>query len=239
MNGGIARSNMTPRPGSSTRQPMMPSVSGHNFSAEPLSVARPPSPAVITAAAAPSPNKAVATIAAGSSLSSRIEIEQVSTVTNSQLLPGSEAASRAVVARPLTPPAQPRPKTGHAPDVAAQAEPRPDARFEAGRRDPGGRDGDDAVDLVGRQAGSGNRSRGGILEHLFRCREIDRVALGPAVGLFIPFVRGDEVALGDRGIVEHRRQLVEQVLPAKRAAADRLRLLLIDHMRRNRSGERE
>ena len=72
----------------------------------------PPSPVLTTAAAAPSPNSAVATIAAGSSLSSRMEIEQVSTVTNSQLLPGSEAASRAVSARPLTPPAQPRPNTG-------------------------------------------------------------------------------------------------------------------------------
>ena len=64
------------------------------------------------AAAAPSPNKAVATTAAGSSLSSRIEVEQVSTVTNSQLLPGSAAASRAVVASPVTPPAQPSPNTG-------------------------------------------------------------------------------------------------------------------------------
>ncbi len=65
-----------------------------------------------TAAAAPSPNSAVATTAAGSSLSSRIEIEQVSIVTMSQRLPGSAAASRDAVARPLTPPAQPRPKTG-------------------------------------------------------------------------------------------------------------------------------
>ena len=52
------------------------------------------------------------TTAAGSPLSRRIEIEQVSTVTNSHLLPGSPEASRAAVARPLTPPAQPRPNTG-------------------------------------------------------------------------------------------------------------------------------
>ena len=78
-NGGMARSKITASPGSSTRQPMMPSVSGHNFSPAPRSSAR-PSPSVdSTAAAAPSPNKAVATIAAGSSLSRRIEIEQVST----------------------------------------------------------------------------------------------------------------------------------------------------------------
>ena len=70
------------------------------------------SPAVTTAAAAPSPNKAVATTAAGSSLSRRMEMEQVSTVTISHLLPGSAEARRAAVASPLTPPAQPRPKTG-------------------------------------------------------------------------------------------------------------------------------
>ena len=33
-------------------------------------------------------------------------------MTNSQLLPGSAAASRAAVASPVTPPAQPSPKTG-------------------------------------------------------------------------------------------------------------------------------
>ena len=92
---------------------MMPSVSGHNFSAAPLIRAdRRRRPTRTTAAAAPSPNKAVATIAAGSSLSRRIEIEQVSTATISQLLPGSDAASRAAVASPLTPPAQPSPNIG-------------------------------------------------------------------------------------------------------------------------------
>ena len=91
MNGGIARSNTTARPGSSTSQPMIRSVSGHSFSADPVMRARLCSPLVTTAAAAPSPNRAVATTAAGSSLSRRIEIEQVSTVTNSQLLPGSAA----------------------------------------------------------------------------------------------------------------------------------------------------
>ena len=111
------------------------------------------SPLVTTAAAAPSPNKAVATIAAGSSLSRRIEIEQVSTVTNSQLLPGSAAARRAASDRPLTPPAQPRPNTGtrrmsgRKPTLVRRA------RVEARRGDARGRDGDDAVDLLGREAG--------------------------------------------------------------------------------------
>ena len=40
-NGGMARSKITASPGSSTRQPMMPSVSGHNFSPAPRIVARP------------------------------------------------------------------------------------------------------------------------------------------------------------------------------------------------------
>ena len=35
-NGGMARSNTTARPGSSTSQPMIRSVSGHSFSAEPV-----------------------------------------------------------------------------------------------------------------------------------------------------------------------------------------------------------
>ena len=112
MNGGMARSNTTESPGSSTSQPMIRSVSGQSFSAEPAIRATPWSPLLTIPAAAPSPNKAVATMAAGSSLSRRIEIEQVSTVTNSQRVPGSAAASREASASPLTPPAQPRPKTG-------------------------------------------------------------------------------------------------------------------------------
>ena len=95
MNGGIARSNTTARPGSSTSQPMIRWVFGHSRSPDATIRARLCSPLVTTAAAAPSPNKAVATTAAGSLLSRRIEIEQVSMVTNSQLLPGSEDASLA------------------------------------------------------------------------------------------------------------------------------------------------
>ena len=112
----------------------------------------PPSPARTTAAAAPSPNKAVATIAAGSSLSRRIEIEQVSTVTNSQLVPGSAAASRPAVAEAADPAGAAEPEHRHPPDIAAKPDPRPDPRLEAGGGDAGGRDGDDAVDLRRRQA---------------------------------------------------------------------------------------
>ena len=70
-------------------------MSGHNFSADTGDLRQALLAAPTTAAAAPSPNKAVATTAAGSSLSSRIEIEQVSTVTNSQWLPGLGASPAA------------------------------------------------------------------------------------------------------------------------------------------------
>ena len=115
------------------------------------------SPAVTTAAAAPSPNKAVATTAAGSSLSRRIEIEQVSTVTNSQLLPGSDAASRAASRKAADAAGAAEAEDRHPADVGTQADARADARFEAGGRDAGRRDGDDAVDLA-RAAGPPARS---------------------------------------------------------------------------------
>ena len=123
-------------------------MSGHSFSAEPVIRARLCSPLVTTAAAAPSPNKAVATIAAGSSLSRRIEIEQVSTVTNSQLLPGSAAASRDGDGEAVDTAGAAQAEDRNPADVVAQAEPRADARLEAGGGDAGGRDGDDAVDLL-------------------------------------------------------------------------------------------
>src|SRR2546430_17651356 len=107
MNGGIARSKTTDRPGSSTSQPMIRSVLGQSFSAEPVMRARLWRPLVTTAAAAPSPNKAVATTAAGSSLSRRIEVEQVSIVTNSQLVLGPAVAGRGASESQLPPPATP------------------------------------------------------------------------------------------------------------------------------------
>ena len=160
------RGRRSPRgPGSSTRQPMMPSVSGHNFSPAPLIVARPSPSVETTAAAAPSPNRAVATIAAGSSLSRRIEIEQVSTVTNSQRLPGSAAASRAAVARPVTPPAQPSPNKGTRRTSGRSPSRGRDAGVDAGRRNAGGRDEHHPVDLVRPQARAGDRLGRGVDEH--------------------------------------------------------------------------
>ena len=75
-------------------------------------VVAPPSPARRIIAAAPSPNRLVATILALVSSSSRSASEQSSTATSSTLLPGRASASRAAIDRPDTPPAQPRPNTG-------------------------------------------------------------------------------------------------------------------------------
>jgi len=62
----------------------------------------------------------------------------------------------------------------------------------------------------------------------------------PAVRLLIPFDRGDEVTFGDAGIVEHARQPVEQGgTPAERPATNFLSDGLLNHMRRDRGGERE
>src|SRR6185437_5841479 len=91
---------------------MMPSVSGHRCSPEFSMVVAPPSPARKIIAAAPSPNRLVATILALVSSSSRIASEQSSTATSSTLLPGRASARRDAIDRPETPPAQPRPNTG-------------------------------------------------------------------------------------------------------------------------------
>src|SRR5918993_1382861 len=161
---------------------------------------------------------AVATIAAGSSLSSRMEMEQVSMVTNSQRLPGSLAASRAAVARPLTPPAQPSPKMGT-------------------RR---------ALSLNPRR-GPTRASRLGVAMPVVETVTIPSISSGaspvfsiaPAVRVFVPVLGGHDVALGDPRIVEDSRQPVEQGFPAPECPASAfLRFRLIDgrgwHGRRQR-----
>ena len=243
MNGGMARSNTTARPGSSTSQPMIRSVSGHSFSAEPVIRARPCSPLVTTAAAAPSPNRAVATIAAGSSLSSRIEIEQVSTVTNSQLLPGSAAASRAASDEAVDAAGAAQAEDRHAADVGAEAEPWPNARFEARRGDAGGRDGDDAVDLRRASARLCDRRAAPLRRTAARRpRDRPRCARAQPWLAVIPVRRSDEMALGDRRHCRTRPTAGRTAPSSGRTRArDRSpwrRACSID-VRRNRGGERE
>ena len=145
----MARSNTTARPGildppaHDVERVGPHSLAGAGNGRDTL-LARP----ATTAAAAPSPKMAVATIAAGSSLSRRMAIEQVSMVTNSQRLPGSAAARRAAVARPLTPPAQPIPKIGTRRTSVAKADRRAVAGLDAGRGDAGGRNHHHAVDVA-------------------------------------------------------------------------------------------
>ena len=74
--------------------------------------ARPASPVRTTQAAAPSPNKAVATMLAALSWSMRKAAVQISMATISTVEPGRARARRSAMASPLTPPAQPSPNTG-------------------------------------------------------------------------------------------------------------------------------
>ena len=110
--GGMARSKITPRPCGSTDQPMMSKVFGHMCWPLISISAIPPSPVRSTEAAAPSPNKAVATMFALVSSSSLNDSVHSSTATTSTTLPGRDCAMREAIDKPVTPPAQPKPKTG-------------------------------------------------------------------------------------------------------------------------------
>ena len=103
---------MTPNPCSSTSQPMMSSVSGQVYSSAPVIRAQPRTSVRMTAAAAPSPNSASATMLALVSLSSLTASEHNSTATTRTLVPGCASARRAPIERPVTPPAHPKPNTG-------------------------------------------------------------------------------------------------------------------------------
>ena len=95
---------------------MMSSVSGHRCCAPRPSTgplpAAPGASEASTTAAAPSPKSAVAMMSALSIRSMRNSSVQVSTATISTRAPGRAAASSRAMESPLTPPAQPRPKTG-------------------------------------------------------------------------------------------------------------------------------
>jgi hypothetical protein len=147
---------------------------------------------------------------------------------------GLAEARRAAVASPLTPPAQPRPNSG---TRRRRAKPsRRDARFEAGRRDAGGGDGDDAVDLgraraglaIALRAASSNR-RSAATRGRGRCAPPSRAAARTSR-------RRDEVALAMPALSNTPDKAVEQRRPREGAAADRLRLGLREAERRNRRG---
>jgi hypothetical protein len=84
------------------------------------------------------------------------------------------------MARPDTPPAQPRPNTGTRSTSAAKAHAAGHPRLEAGRGDAGRGHGDDGVDVARLAAGVGERAARRIDEESLRALEVGGVALRPA-----------------------------------------------------------
>ena len=62
----------------------------------------------------------------------------------------------------------------------------------------------------------------------------------PAVAGKVPVLRSDDVALRDTGIVEHTGEAVEQrLLSSESITRQRLRVLLLDHVRRDGGRKRK
>ena len=188
MNGGMARSNTTPRPGSST-SPAHDAAACRATASRPSRVirARPCSPAAddrrrgaVAEQRGRDDRRRIVAVEADRDRAGLDRHEQ-------PVAAGIGAARRAASERPLTPPAQPRPNTGTRRTSSRRPSRGPTPRFQARRRDAGGGDGDDAVDLVGRQAGFFDRRASPPRRTALGRFQIDRVALGPAVRLFIPF----------------------------------------------------
>ena len=188
---------------------MMPSVSGHRCSPESSIQVVPPSPARSTAAAAPSPNRAMATMLALVSSSSRSASEQSSIVTSSTLLPGRASGEprRNRQARHAAGAAEAEHRNPR--DVGAEAHTPRDARLEARRRDARRAHGHDRIDIAGFEVGGGECLLGGVDEQRLGALEKRRGALRPALVVEIPVERLDAVALGDSGIGENCRQFLE------------------------------
>ena len=107
----MSRENSTPRPSSSTCQPITSSESGQVCS--PLSPRIGPSPApLISMPAAPSPNRAAATMLLFELSPKRKVRLHSSTTSSSTRRPGRTAAISAARDKPITPPAQPSPNSG-------------------------------------------------------------------------------------------------------------------------------
>ncbi len=145
-------------------------------------------------------------------------------------------------ARPITPPAQPRPKIGSR-HIRAQPQPPHEQRVQAGGRDTGRRDATTQSICPPRA----RRRRGfarGFFDQLGRVLEIERVALGPTMRPIVPVDRHGRIARIDAGIAENRDHAVEIVLNPARHAEDPWRAvseipLLGEDMLRNGGGERE
>ena len=94
-------------------------------------------------------------------------------------------------------------------DVRPEAQPLGAARLQAGRRNPGGRDRHDRVDVRGFQAGLVQRVLGGRDEQLTAPLEIGAGPLRPSCRLGVPGNRLDRAAGPDAGVLEDGRDPVE------------------------------
>ena len=90
---------------------------------------------------------------------------------------------------------------------------------------------------LGDKAGLLDCGGAGLTEQRVRRIQIEPVAFLPAVGMFVPVYRRDDVALGNAGVVEHARQPVEQFLaPAEKFASLGFRDALFNDVGRHGSG---
>ena len=238
MKGGIARSNTTARPGSSTSQPMIRCVSGQSFSAPPMIVARPSAPALDHGSRGPVTEKSggddgggIVAIEPDGDRAGFDRDEQPARAGVGRREPrrGGEAihAARATEA-----------EDGDALRIVAQTDTRTDPRFEARRCDAGRRYRDDAVDLVWRQVRLFDRRQGRLFEQGFGRPQVNGVPVVPAVAFLVPRGGGDDVPLGDPRIVENTRQSVEQgFLATKCPASAFFRLVLTNAV--GRDGRRQ
>ena len=186
----MARSKITPKPASSTLPAHDVEGVGPGVLGRGLDLQRgPPSPARTTAAAAPSPNRAVATMLTLLSSSSRNDRVQSSITTSSTLRPGWARASRAARPRPETPPGAAQAEHRGALHVGAKAHGDAGARLQARRGDAGGGDGDDGVDVAAFQAGGLERPAGGRLEQRGRRPRDRRRCARASPGAEVPFDR--------------------------------------------------
>ena len=134
---------------------------------------------------------------------------QSSIVTSSTLLPGRACARREAIDRPEAPPAQPRPNTGTRATSERKSHPAEDPCLQARRRDPGGRDRDDGVDVAAGEVGVCQRLFGDVDEQRLGAFEKGFGAFRPAARLEIPVERFYGVALDDAGVGENAGEAFE------------------------------
>lgn len=131
------------------------------------------------------------------------------------------------------------PEHGHAAHILAKSHPGRGARFEAWRRDAGGRDGHDDVDFATAKPCGFERRLGPRHEQRLRAFQKGGCAFGPASRLDIPFDRPHRMTLRDACRIEHIRQPLELAIAAAEDGARCARhIALPENMGRKRRCER-